>query len=44
MFDYRQVLGHGAEGGRVCVGSAGEGPEAEVEPRATVGEEGEVII
>ena len=42
VFDDRQVLGNGPEGGRVCVGSAAEGPEAEVEPRAAGGEEGEV--
>ena len=32
VFDDRQVLGNGPEGGRFCVGFAGEGPEAEVEP------------
>ena len=42
VFDDRQVLGDGPEGGRVRVGSAREGPEAEVEPRAAGGEEGEV--
>ena len=32
VFDDRQVLGDGPEGGRVRVGSAAEGPQAEVEP------------
>ena len=44
VFDDRQVLGDGPEGGRVRVGSAAEGAEAEVEPGTTGGEEGEVII
>ena len=44
VFDDRQVLGDGAEGGRICVGSAAEGPEAEVEPRAAGGEEGEMNL
>ena len=43
VFDDRQVLGDGPEGGRVRVGSAAEGPETEVEPR-TAGGEKEVII
>ena len=42
VFNDRQVLGDGPEGGRVCVGSAAEGPETEVVARAAGGEEGEV--
>ena len=42
VFDLRQVLGDGTEGGRVRVGSAREGAEAEVEPGAAGGEEGDV--
>ena len=44
VFDDRKVLGNGPEGGRVRVRPAGEGPEAEVEPRAAGGEEGESKI
>ena len=43
VFDDRQVLGNGTEGGRVRVRPAGEGPEAEVEPRAAGREEGEAV-
>ena len=44
VFDYRQVLGNGASEGAWCwvLGAWCEGPEAEVEPRAPDGEEGEV--
>ena len=38
----RQVLGNGAEGGRVCVRLAVEGAQAEVKPRTPRGEEGKV--
>ena len=41
VFDDRQVLGHGPQGGRVRVRPAGEGPEAEVVAGAAGGEEGE---
>ena len=44
VLDDRQVLGHGPEVGRNRVRSAGEGPEAEVEPRAAGGEEREEAI
>ena len=40
VFDDRQVLGHGAEGGRVRVGPAREGPQAEVVAGEALGEEG----
>ena len=42
VFGDRQVLGVGPEGGRVRVGPAADGPEAEVEPRAAGGEKGKV--
>ena len=41
VLDDRQVLGDGAEGGRVRVGPAREGSEAEVEQGAAGGEEGD---
>ena len=44
VFDDRQVLGDGTEGGRVRVRPAAERPEAEVEPRAAGGEEREEAI
>ena len=43
VLDHRQVLGDGDEGGRVRVGSAREGAEAEVEPGTAGGEEGETL-
>lgn len=42
VLDDGQVLGHGAEGRRVCVRPVGEGSAAQVEPRAAGAEEGEV--
>ena len=39
VFDDRQVLGHGAEGGRVRVRPDGEGAEAEVVAGTEIGEE-----
>jgi len=42
VFDHRQMLGHGSEGGRVRFGSSDARREAKVKPRASGDEEGEV--